>query len=177
MGQYDTRLRENVHGRLLIGISNLENLRSLLEMSYRQGRCHVEADKLMKQDYVEFFSPGAFMAETRRIEVPVHNVDKAVELARGIIERHGARPFGFQFLTRERACSELDATETYRSGTYFLGGKLITQQEVIDRNDPKEDILRSNMRCNGIERVIENNNSWKYVGEFNDDDTLLDVTL
>lgn len=100
-----------------------------------------------------------------------------MELARGITERHGAKPYGFQFSTRGRSDKELDSKVIKSSGTYYLGGKIETRDEVFARNDPKEGILRSNMDCNGIDKIIVNDNSWRFMGEFKDDDTLLDVRL
>ena len=52
--------------------------------------------------------------------------------------------------------------------------KIETLAEVEARNDPKEEILRNNMRNNGIKRVITNTNSWRFTGAFKDGDTLLD---
>jgi hypothetical protein len=95
-------------------------------------------------------------------------------MAHEIHERHGATPFAFFFTTRARTAKELDSKETKRSGRYFLGGKIETLAEVEARNSPDENILRSNMRCNGYARIITNTNSWKVTQPFEDDDTLLD---
>lgn len=131
----------------------------------------------MEQNFVTFFSPGTFVPETTTAPVDSWDVDKAVELARGITERHGAKPYGFQFSTRGRSDKELDSKVIKSSGIYYLGGKIETRNEVFARNDPKEGILRSNMDCNGIDKIIVNDNSWRFMGAFKDDDTLLDVRL
>lgn len=131
----------------------------------------------MKQNFVTFFSPGTFVPETRTMPVDSWDVDKAVELARGIIERHGAKPYGFQFSTRGRSGKELDSKVIKSSGIYYLGGKIETKGEVLARNDPKERILRSNMEYNDIAKIIVNDNSWRFMGEFKDGDTLLDVRM
>jgi hypothetical protein len=115
----------------------------------------------MKKHFVIFFSPGAIVSEKTKKDIDCWDVGKAVQMARSIKERHGATPYGFQFTTRERMDNELDSKEVDRSGTYFLGGEVLTLEDIKKRNDPKDSILISNMEVNGWDRVIENNNSWK----------------
>jgi len=57
---------------------------------------------------------------------------------------------------------------------FFLGGKLYTFDEVVKRNDPKEEILRSNMEVNEYWVIIQNDNSWRFTGEFSEEDAILD---
>ena len=127
--------------------------------------------------FVLFLSPGTFVSETREVEVPKHDVDNTIVLAQDIVERYGAKPYGFQFITRERSDGWSVPKETYRSGTYYLGGTVRTYEQVVEDNRPDEEILRSNMRINNIERIIENNNSWKFTAELKDRDVVLDVKL
>jgi hypothetical protein len=131
----------------------------------------------MKKHFVIFFSPGTFFAEQSEKPIDSWDVDKAVEMARKVKERYNARPYGFQFTTRERGPDDLDSKETKRSGTYFLGGKVETLKEVEARNDPKEEILRSNMRCNGWDKIVVNDNSWRTVQPLQKGDKVLDVKL
>ena len=49
-----------------------------------------------------------------------------------------------------------------------------TLEEVKQRNDPKEEILRSNMECNGYDQIIVNTNSWKVTLPLEAGDTVLD---
>lgn len=128
----------------------------------------------MKQHYVEFLSPGTFVHETTRREVAKWDVEAAVEMARGIRERHAATPFGFRFITRERGPNDLDASETARGPMHYLGGEVLTVEDVEARNDPADKILISNMRGNGWERIIVNTNSWKVTQPLMDDDVVLD---
>ena len=130
----------------------------------------------MKKHFVEFFSPGTLFSEVSKEEIKSWDVDKAVEMAKNIKERHGATPYGFQFVTRERGPKDFNSKETKRSNTYFLGGKLFTLAQVKARNDPADKILISNMEINGYKQVIENNNSWKATLPFNDGDILLEFT-
>jgi hypothetical protein len=131
----------------------------------------------MEKHFVTFFSPGTFVAETTEKPIDAWDVEKAVEMARGISERYGAKPYGFRFSTRSRKADELDSKVTKTSGIYYLGGQVQTKEQVFARNDPKESILRANMECNEIDKIIINDNSWRYTGEFSDGDTLLDVKL
>lgn len=132
---------------------------------------------IMQQHFVTFYSPGTFFPEETTRPIESWDVDKAVDIARTITERHFAKPYGFRFTTRGRGENDLDSKVTHSSGIYYLGGKILTLADVEARDDPKEEILRSNMRCNNIEKVIQNDNSWRFIDQFHPDDTLLDVTL
>jgi hypothetical protein len=138
---------------------------------------HFQRRKTVKKHFVTFYSPGSFMAETTTEPIESWHVGKAVEMAKGVVERYNAKPYGFQFSTRERGDDELDSRVTKRSAMYYLGGTILTLQEVKDRKDPKDGILISNMECNGWERVIENCNSWKVVQPLKSEDVILDVTF
>lgn len=128
----------------------------------------------MKKYFVEFFSPGTFVSEKTTKEIDCHDTKLAMIMTKEIEERHGAVPYGFQFITRERSDDELDSKITYRSSMYFLGGKVETLEEVQARNDPKERILLGNMECNGIKRIIINTNSYKITLPLEDGDVVLD---
>lgn len=131
----------------------------------------------MQKHFVTFYSPGTFVSEETTKPIALWSTDEAVQMARGISERYNAKPYGFRFSTRERKDDELDSKVVKRSPMYYLGGKVETLEEIELRNDPKEEILRSNMRCNGYERVIVNTNSWKFTAALQDDDVVLDVVL
>lgn len=128
----------------------------------------------MKKHFVTFYSPGTFVHEETTKEIESWNVDQAVAMSKEIKERYGATPFGFRFKTRERGQKDFDSKQTAESGWYFLGGKIRTRAQVEADNDPKEEILRSNMRGNNIAAVIENTNSWKVTVPF---DEINDVVL
>lgn len=131
---------------------------------------------IISKHFVEFFSPGTFTAETSLREVSAWNVDEALKIVASITERHGATPYGFRFITRERGPDDLDSKIAKKSGTYFLGGKIETLADLEARNDPREEILRGNMRCNGRDRIVTNTNSWKWTQELDDGDVVLDYT-
>lgn len=130
----------------------------------------------MKKHFVTFFSPGTFVAETSAYPIDSWDVEQAIGISRSIKERYGATPYGFQFSTRERGSRDLDSKVSATSGTYYLGGRIDTLADVQKRADPKEKILLANMKCNGIERIIVNDNSWRFSGEFKDGDTLLEYS-
>jgi hypothetical protein len=130
----------------------------------------------IKKHFVQFFSPGTFVPETTTNEIEKWDVPTAIEMAKNITERYGAKPYGFRFLTRSRSAEELDSKVTDTSPTYYLGGRVMTLDEV-KQEMPDEKILISNMVINKIERVIVNDNSWRFTGELRKDDIVLNVTL
>lgn len=131
----------------------------------------------MKKHFVVFFSPGTFVAEQTQKEIESWDTEKAMEMARGIKERYGATPYGFQFVTRERGDGDFDSKETKRSGIYYLGGKIRTLAELEAESDPKNSILISNMKGNGWDRVVVNTNSYRWTQPLNAEDTVLDYKV
>lgn len=123
----------------------------------------------MNKHQVIFVSPGTFVSETTTKEIDSWDVEKAKEMARTISERHGAKPFGFMFETWT-----YDQILLEKSPMYYLGGFVRTYETVLLMNLPEENILRDNMRYNGIKRVITNTNSYKSVLPLNDDDIVIE---
>lgn len=130
----------------------------------------------MQQHYVIFYSPGTFTAEQTMNPIDAWDVDAAMDAAHFIKERHGAVPYGFRFITRARTEKELDAKEVARSNFYYLGGRIETIEDVERRADPKESVLLSNMRCNRWDRIIVNDNSWRWTQPLQEGDVILDWT-
>lgn len=128
----------------------------------------------MKKHFVTFQSPGTLFPETNELEIDSWDVEKAKEMARTISQRHGARPFGFRFHTLTRKDNEFEPKKTKSSCFYWLGGRVETLKEIEVRNDPKEQILISNMRGNGWDRVIVNDNSYRFTSHLDDGDVILD---
>jgi len=133
----------------------------------------------MEKHFVTFDSPGTMFNETTTREVESWDIENAVEMARTITERYGARPYAMSFQTIDKSGTDWDVEEkvTSKSPRYFLGGTIFTLAEVEAKNDPKDSILISNMKCNGWERIVENNNSWKCVQPLMPEDVVLDVDL
>lgn len=128
----------------------------------------------IEQHFVTFYSPGTFMAEMSAKPIDAWSVDLAMKMAVEIKERHGATPYGFSFQTRGRGADDLDSKEVARSPFYWLGGKIETLEEVEARDDPKEMILRGNMRGNGYAKIITNTNSYKWTQPLGETDVVLE---
>lgn len=126
----------------------------------------------VKKHFVTFYSPGTFFAEDTTKPISSWDIEKAMEMAHGVVERYNATPFGFRFSTRERKAKDLDSKETKTSGMYFLGGKIETLAQVKKRPTAKTEdrILISNMEGNKWGKIITNNNSWKMVQPFREDE-------
>src|SRR5260221_8506561 len=129
------------------------------------------------QHFVTFYSPGTFLAETDIQSIDSWNVAEAVKIAHSIYQRYKARPYGFRFSTRTRSSKDLDSHESARSSFYYLGGHVETLEMVEARGDPKEKILRENMRNNHFDRIIINDNSWRWIQPLYNNDIVLDVNL
>jgi hypothetical protein len=127
----------------------------------------------MKKHFVIFYSPGTFVAEQDQQKIDSWDIYKAVEMSKKIKQRYGATPYGFQFITRGRKDNELDSKVIKESKMYYLGGKVLTLQDVIDRKDPEDRILISNMKGNKWDRVIVNDNSWRITQPLKEGDTVL----
>jgi hypothetical protein len=131
----------------------------------------------IEKHFIRFFSPGTFMAETSELPIEKWDTNLAMKIARTVKERYGAVPYGFVFFTKARSDKDLDSKEVKTSNMYFLGGKVETLEEVEKRNDPKEEILRSNMRCNKYDKIIINTNSWKWTQPLGKKDVVLDFKV
>lgn len=133
---------------------------------------------------VTFYSPGSFVHEQTSRLIDSWDVLSAVEMAKGITERYGAKPYGFVFSTTlghdpipdgRGGCLEVSSRELETSGTYFLGGRIITLPELLAGNVDGSRILISNMRCNKWYAVVENTNSYRTTLPFSTEDVLLDA--
>lgn len=129
----------------------------------------------MKKHFVTFMSPGTFVSESTTKPIDKWDVDRAVEMAKEIKERYNALPYGFYFTTRKRVGKEFDSHESDRGNMYFLGGDILTLEDVVNRKDPKDRILISNMKGNNYDRVIVNKNSWMVTLPLEDDAVVLEL--
>lgn len=137
----------------------------------------------MRKHFVTFVSPGTMFSEETRQPISAWNPKIAAEMARGITERHGAKPYGFRFSTclahepvpdGEGGTLEVLSRKVAESGIYFLGGELRTIDHVRKVANPKEEILLSNMEANNWAIIIENTNSYKSTHPFNEEDFVID---
>lgn len=131
----------------------------------------------MKAHFVQFYSPGTFISESSIKPIDSWDIKKAIIMAKNIKERHNATPYAFRFFTKERTETELDSRETKTSGRYYLNGKISTLEEVIARNDPKEEILIWNMKANQYDKIVEKHPDapgWKWTFPFEVTDVLIE---
>ena len=131
----------------------------------------------VQKHFVQYVSPGTFVSEVSEVSVPKWDIELAIKKARGIKERYGATPYGFRFLTYGRGAKDLNSKVIKSSNLYYLGGKVETYEEVCKRNDPKEEILRSNMKNNGYDKIVINTNSYRFTAGLNPTDVVLDVCM
>lgn len=115
----------------------------------------------VEQHYVTFYSPGTFFPEKSTKKIKKWDVPTAIRMAKKIKERYNATPYGFQFSTDARKKDWLDSKTVKESKFHFLGGKILTLEQVKERKDPNDKILISNMVNNKFSEIIENTNSWK----------------
>jgi|SRR6185369_12565596 len=127
----------------------------------------------MKKHFVTFLSPGTFVAEETTKEIDSWDVDKAMEMSGQIIERHNALPYGFYFTTLERGDEDFNPRQTSKSGMYYLGGDVLTVDDLKAQNDSSNDILISNMEINGWHKVVVNRNSWSWTQPLEEGDVVL----
>lgn len=134
-------------------------------------------------EFVVFYSPGTLYAEITSKPIPSRDVKLAVQMAETIIERYDAKPYGFRFETRivsepipdgKGGTLDVQSKRVSQTGAYFLGGKLETYDEVVARNDPKEDILRSNMKF-GSPIVCVTTNVYRSTHPFEEYDFVVDA--
>jgi len=124
----------------------------------------------MKQDFVTFYSPGTMVAEHTTREIASWNVTKALEMMPDIEERHGARPYGFMFMTKKRGFRDLEPKVIKRSGMYYVNCKVQTLED-IEADGPV--VLAQNMRSNGWDRVVTTTEGWLWTQPLREGDTVL----
>jgi len=134
-----------------------------------------------ERHFAVFFSPGTFVSEVSERPLESWSVAEAFRAAQTITERHGARPFGFDIVTRlvTVATDSVPSTalkELKRSKRHYIDGRVMTLADV-EREEPNERILIDNMRINRIARVVTGpvkSRGWCWTHPFNDGDVLLD---
>jgi hypothetical protein len=137
----------------------------------------------MRKHQVTFYSPGTFMSEQSTYPIDSWDTVKAVEISETVVERYNAKPYGFVFTTQivaddvpdgEGGTLAVTPKVVESSGIHFLGGRLETYDEVVKRNFPDEEILRDNMKYNGMWIVRVNTSGWKSTMPFTEKDCVVD---
>lgn len=129
---------------------------------------------MLKKDFVTFYSPGSFCAETTTLPISGWNEEEAIELSKDIVERYGAKPYRFQFTTRGREDDELDSRIIAESGMYYINGVVKTLADV--EADPiRNRTLISNMKTFKCDRVVETYSPYRWVQFFEEGDKVVEV--
>lgn len=136
----------------------------------------------MKKHSVIFHSPGTFFDETTGREVTERDPKQAAALAVAIVERYGAKPYGFRFVTMlvaepvpdgEGGTLQVQPKEIERTGMHYLSGTVIRFDDIPIDNASA--ILRSNAQGNGWPIVVECRNSFRSVHPFVEGDVIVDA--
>lgn len=117
----------------------------------------VRADQI----FCNFCSPGTLFTESSSFEVNNQDIHWAINKAKDIIERHGAKPFGFVFE---------DGNGKKLSKFYYLGGTVKKYEDIPDTKEYS--ILKSNLKYNNPV-CIENTNSFRFIAAFGENDCVL----
>lgn len=115
---------------------------------------------------VTFYSPGSFVAEEKSYETSLTDeleiVKEAVEKSKGIVQRYNAIPYGFRI-------------EGIK-GMFFLPHcKKVAYDEIPDTTENR--ILRSNMKSNEWDFVIQQTTGWQFTQPFDKDDKMINEIL
>lgn len=129
---------------------------------------------MLQKDFVTFYSPGTFQAEMTTMPISSWDEEEAIEMAKSIVERHDARPYGFRFTTRGREDDELDSRELARSGMYYINGVVRTLEEV-EADEKSSGIILDNMRYNKWDKIVETYSPYKWTSPFNNGDKIVRV--
>lgn len=108
---------------------------------------------------VRFYSPGTFVAEDNIILFDKRNLKDIYEYSKHITQRYGAIPYAFKIQDEK--------------GYYFLNCRIEDYYTIAARNDPTEEILLWNMRCNHWPKVAKTTIGYSWTQPFESDDSLI----
>lgn len=138
----------------------------------------------MRNHYVTFYSPGTLFSESTTKPIAAWDAAIAVQMSEKVTERYGARPYAFKFLTRVEADPvpdgeggklNVEPRTVEESGMHFLGGTVLTIEDV-ERRAGDNEILLSNMRCNGYLFVVEKIDRFRTTHPLQERDVVVDAT-
>ena len=127
----------------------------------------------MKFNFVVFYSPGKNVDEEVAFSIDEWDYEKALYMARSLIEEGICIPFAFNFESRiYNDFGDFCQDNNEFSSTYHLGGEILTRQDIL--NDENLELLIK-MFKNDLQRVIVNTNYNPFIIKpFRDNDIILD---
>ncbi len=128
--------------------------------------------------YVNFLTPGILFSESTERPIEEWNIKQAIYLAK----KFDMLPYAFQFSTWLETDPIIIEEEKFvtkpkkkkESGLYYLTGLVRSAKSILAGTDEKENILRSNVKCNNFKAIIQNSNSWLSTTPFYKDDVVID---
>ncbi len=133
------------------------------------------------KDYVVFFSPGSFVAESSEREISEWSTAEAVRMAATITERYGAMPYGFRFEKRLAVevepgkFADVKQAPIAKSRMHYICCKVETLAQLQARADANERILVSNAESNGWKAIVTTTKGWRWSQPFQGDDVNVDA--
>jgi len=128
-----------------------------------------------QKHFCDFYSLGTICAEISTREMESWDIESAKNIAKTIVERHGATPYGFIFYTKSRSFSGLDSSVVASSPFYYLGGKIQSVADLIADGVSENAVLIQNMKINDWEYVITTTGGWGWSQPLRDGDVVLDM--
>ena len=122
-------------------------------------------DATVKQHFVVFSSPGTFFDEETSKPISSWDRAEARRMAKDVVERYGATPMSYRFITRGRGPNDLDSRVLDRSPNYYLGGIVETTEIVEKRGLKDEATLLRNMKNNDWNTIVRkdpNTKGWAW---------------
>lgn len=136
-----------------------------------------------RKHVVDFASPGTMFSEMSMMDIDEWDPVRAAQMAKDIVERHGAVPYGFRFRTLltadpvpdgEGGTLEVRPKTDRKSGWHYLEAEVHTYEDVV-REGGDNDILLSNMRSNGWPLVAVSVRGYRSTQPFREGDCTVDV--
>lgn len=138
----------------------------------------------MRKHYVTFLCPGTFMSEQRTEPIDAWSLHEAAARSSRVVERWGATPYAFFFITRLEAASVPDGEggmlrvmgrEVERSAMHHMHATVRSIDELqADRSGRDLTVLLSNMRGNGWPLVAESIGRYRHFAPYERADVCVD---
>jgi len=132
-----------------------------------------------RQKFVVFFSPGTLFPEVSQMPVEMGTIEEAIQLSKGVIERHDATPYAFEFVTRiiadpiddgEGGKLKVTPKEVERSARHFIDGEVLLYENIVgEEEDGESSIAARNMKNSDSPIVVRCSSPFKTTSSFEKD--------